>query len=74
MPDHMHLLWCGLAEQTDQSTAMKRFRKEANSCLKRIGFEFQWQPYDHVLKEDELERDALESVIEYIALNPERAR
>lgn len=73
MPDHIHLLWCGLTEVTDQQIAMKRFRKDANDCLRRIGFAFQLQPYDHVLKEDELERDALETVMEYIARNPERA-
>jgi len=73
MPDHMHLLWCGLAETTDQRVAMKRLRKDANDCLKRIGYAFQSQPYDHVLKEEELERETLEAVIEYIARNPERA-
>ena len=74
MPDHLHLLWCGLAEITDQQVAMKRFRKDVNDCLKRIDFAFQLQPYDHVLKDEELERDAIESVIEYIARNPERAK
>ena len=73
MPDHLHMLWCGLTETTDQRVAMKRFRKQTNDCLKRIGFAFELQPYDHVLKHQELERDALESVIEYIARNPERA-
>lgn len=73
MPDHMHLLWCGLTDATDQCVAMKRFRRDVNDCLKRIGFAFQLQPYDHVLKEEELEHDALETVIEYIARNPERA-
>jgi len=73
MPDHMHLLWCGLTESTDQRVAMKRFRKDLNDCLKRVTFSLQSQPFDHVLKEEELERDALEAVIEYIARNPERA-
>ncbi|MEM6473277.1 MAG: hypothetical protein AAF802_27195 [Planctomycetota bacterium] len=72
MPDHMHLLWCGLAQSSDQLLAMQRFRKDANDCLVRIGFGFQKQAYDHVLKDHELGRDALESVIEYIARNPER--
>jgi putative transposase len=72
MPDHLHLLWCGLTKATDQLTAMKRLRKDTNDCLHRIGFSLQLQPYDHVLKEAEIERVALESVIEYIARNPER--
>ena len=73
MPDHMHLLWCGLAEGADQRVAMKHLRKDVNAWLSRIGFEFQLQPYDHVLRDEEMERDALETVIEYIARNPERA-
>jgi hypothetical protein len=32
----------------------------------------QHQPYDHVLRESECERDAFEDVAEYIARNPER--
>ena len=73
MPDHMHLLWCGLTETTCQLVAMKRFRKDINDCLRRIGFEFQSQSYDHVLREEEREREAMEAVIDYIARNPERA-
>jgi REP element-mobilizing transposase RayT len=72
MPDHIHMLWCGLAESTDQRVAMKRLRSDANDCLKRIGYCFQRQPYDHVLRDKELEKDAIESVCDYIARNPER--
>jgi len=72
MPDHMHLLWAGLSSESDQLPAMKNFRKNMNDSLKRIGFEFQRQPYDHVLKDDELELTAIEEVAEYIARNPER--
>ncbi|EMI16644.1 hypothetical protein RMSM_06432 [Rhodopirellula maiorica SM1] len=72
MPDHMHLLWCGLAEGADQRIAMKRLRKDTNDCLKRIGYELQFQPFDHVLREDERELSMLETVMEYIARNPER--
>ncbi|MHC4875017.1 MAG: hypothetical protein ACYTGL_00880 [Planctomycetota bacterium] len=52
---------------------MKHLRKDVNACLARIGLELQLQSYDHVLREDELERGALESVSEYIARNTERA-
>ena len=72
MPDHMHLLWCGLADASDQRVAMKRFRTDTNSSLRRIEYEFQLQPYDHVLRDDELEQDAIMEVIEYIARNAER--
>ena len=64
MPDHMHLLWTGVAESSDQLVAMKSFRKDTNDSLRRIGFEFQLQAYDHVLKENELEHDALEAMAE----------
>jgi REP element-mobilizing transposase RayT len=72
MPDHVHLLWCGLTETSDQRLAMRHLRTDMNDCLKRIGYELQKQPYDHVLKDEELERDAIESLVEYIARNPER--
>lgn len=72
MPDHIHMLWCGLAESTDQRVAMKRLRLNANDCLKRIDHRFQRQPYDHVLREKELEKEAIEGVCDYIARNPER--
>jgi len=72
MPDHMHLLWTGVAELSDQLVAMKSFRRDVNDALGRIGFQLQLQAYDHVLKEDELECEAIESTVEYIARNPER--
>ena len=37
------------------------------------GFRLQQQPYDHVLSEDERQREAFQNVAEYIARNPERA-
>ena len=72
MPDHMHLMWTGLAEQSNQSTAMKAFRVDLNDVLSKIGFQLQLQPYDHVMKDSELERGAIEATAEYIARNPER--
>lgn len=72
MPDHMHLLWCGLSEATDQLIAMKHFRKDINECLKAIGYQLQLQSYDHVLQNEELDQHAVENTIEYIARNPER--
>ena len=72
MPDHMHLLWTGLAEQSNQLTAMKTFRQDLNDTLSRIGFQLQVQAYDHVLQKDEIEIAAIESTAEYIARNPER--
>ncbi len=72
MPDHMHLLWVGLAETSNQLTAMQRFRLDMNDSLQRIGYSFQRQSYDHVFKGNELEQNAIEDVVDYIARNPER--
>jgi len=72
MPDHLHLLCCGLSELTDQRVAIKFLRKNLNLSLKTIGYELQSQPYDHVLREEQCERSAIEDVAEYITRNPER--
>jgi REP element-mobilizing transposase RayT len=73
MPDHLHLLWIGILDGSDQRNAAKYFRKQLNPILEKLGVRFQIQPYDHVLREEERERAAFETVVEYIARNPERA-
>ena len=73
MPDHVHLVWMGLCERSDQLNAMKHFRLRCNDSLQRIGFEVQDQAYDHVLKEEERRDSEFHNVCEYIARNPERA-
>ena len=74
MPDHVHMLWTGLSKKSDQLIAIKSFRKDVNESLKRIGYEFQKQAYDHVLQDKEVEQSSIENVSEYIARNPERKR
>jgi putative transposase len=73
MPDHIHLLWIGILDGSDQQNAMKFFRTQLNSILNKLNVELQQQPYDHVLREEERERTAFEETAEYIARNPERA-
>ena len=73
MPDHIHLLWLGLAEGSDQRNGMKHFRQRLNPVLEKLGTALQKQPYDHVLCADERQPAAFEAVVEYIAQNPERA-
>jgi putative transposase len=73
MPDHLHLLWIGILDGSDQRNAVKFFRKQVNPILEKLEARFQKQPYDHVLREEERDRDAFEAVVEYIARNPERA-
>ena len=72
MPDHIHMLWIGIDDRTDQLRAMKYFRRELSRPLLKLGFEFQHQPYDRVLRDNERLESAVETVVEYIARNPER--
>ena len=74
MPDHIHLLWVGILDGSDQRNAAKFFRSRLNSILVKVGARLQLQSYDHILREEERERFAFEAVVEYIARNPERAR
>src|SRR5438552_797240 len=73
MPDHLHLIWIGLFDGSDQRNAVKFFRAQLNPLLEKLGARFQEQPYDHVLKDEDRERTSFENVVEYIARNPERA-
>jgi putative transposase len=73
MPDHIHLLWMGILDGSDQRVAMKFFRRQVNRVFEALGARFQQQPYDHVLREEERQRTAFEDTVEYIARNPERA-
>lgn len=74
MPDHIHLLWMGILETSDQRVAMRHLRKRFGESLSRIGFALQDQAYDHVLRDDEREEKALMETCEYIARNPERSK
>lgn len=73
MPDHLHLLWMGLLDGSDQLNAVKYFRKQLNRVLGRFNATLQKQPFDHVLRDDERQEMAFQNVVEYIARNPERA-
>lgn len=53
MPDHLHTVWVGIDEQTDLLKASRYFRKHVNLALGKLGYQFQHQPYDRVLRDDE---------------------
>ena len=74
MPDHIHLLWIGLFESSDQRNAMKFFRKQLNIVLEKLNVEMQKQAYDHVLREGERKEEEFIKTVKYIAKNPERAK
>lgn len=73
MPDHMHMVWMGLCDGSDQLNAMKHFRSHCEESLARVGYALQDQAHDHVLKEEERREIEFRNVCEYIARNPERA-
>ncbi len=73
MPDHLHLLWMGLFPGSDQLNGMKFFRMQFNLVLATQQTKLQFQPYEHVLKEEERLQSAFETIVEYIARNPERS-
>ena len=74
MPDHLHMMWMGVLERSDQLSAMKHFRTRLNESLNALDCGLQEQGYDNVLKEDERLEAAFHDTCEYIARNPERAK
>ena len=74
MPDHIHMLWVGILEECDQRITMRYFRKQLTPVLETLKAKLQLQPYDHVLREEEREKNAVETVAEYITRNPERQK
>jgi putative transposase len=73
MPDHMHMLWIGIDDRSDQLKALKYLRKQLAVPLSKLEFALQHQPHDHVLRDDERQEAAFETIVEYIARNPERS-
>ena len=71
MPDHIHLLWAGLTEESDQCLAMEFLRKHLRLALGPASW--QQRAYDHVLQEKERERRAFVSTAHYMLENPVRA-
>lgn len=89
MPDHLHLMFLGLAVASDQLNAVKFLRLRVNRLLAgeplqklavlsraqpRDGWKLQPQAYDHVLREEERKQGAFASVCFYILANPVRAK
>lgn len=70
MPDHLHLVWMGIADTSDQRTATTFVRTQLEPFL--APHIWQHQPHDHVLRENEREHDAFASTWHYIAENPVR--
>ncbi len=71
MPDHVHLIWIGIAGSSDQRLASTFLRAAFAPNL--TSGAWQHQPHDHVLRERDRERGALAATCHYITENPVRA-
>ena len=71
MPDHVHLLWLGMRHDTDQRNSMSFLRTHLEPWL--APHKFQPQAHDHVLRDEERQRDGLARICFYILANPVRA-
>jgi len=71
MPDHIHMLWMGLRQDSDQRNGMAFLRRYLEPALAPC--RFQRQAYDHVLGEEERRRNAFAITCAYILNNPVRA-
>jgi REP element-mobilizing transposase RayT len=71
MPDHMHFIWMGLRESSDQRRGMSFFRTYLNRLIAPI--ELNHQPFDHLLKIEEREQNAFARMCSYILENPSRS-
>jgi len=72
MPDHIHLVWMGLRKDSDQINGMAFLRTYLEPELAPA--QFQPQPQDEVLREEERRRDVFARVCFYVAANPVRAK
>jgi len=75
MPDHLHLLWMGLCEDSDQRNTMKFLHKHlaaelARRSLTGVEFQLQKQSHDRVLREKDRLCGAFEKSCFYILDNP----
>jgi|GEM_PF-308665 len=74
MPDHMHMVLIGCDENgSDQKIAVEFLRKQLKPILTKKSVNIQRTPYDHVLRQEERDRDSFENHAAYILDNPMRA-
>ena len=77
MPDHAHLVWMGLKQDSDQRNAMKFLRTYlAAELAKRsptgVEFELQKQSHDSVLRKEDRVHRAFQKTCFYVLDNPRR--
>jgi REP element-mobilizing transposase RayT len=72
MPDHLHLIWMGMSDESDQRLAAQFFRFHSRDLLAPATW--QKQAFDHVLREEDRKRGAFAAVCRYSFENPVRAK
>jgi len=71
MPDHLHWLGIGLGADSNQLKATRFLRQHLSPHLAPA--RWQHQSHDHVLREHERQRDAVNATCHYITENPVRS-
>jgi putative transposase len=71
MPDHLHLVWMGVGNNSDQRIATRFLRSFLADAL--APNRWQHQPHDRVLRSEERKQNAFFAMVNYIAANPVRA-
>ena len=71
IPDHLHLLLCGMTDIADLSAMVRTFKGRAAAAARRLGYADFWQKgfYDRVIRSGE----EFENAAAYVLMNPVRA-
>ena len=69
MPDHLHTIVTGLTDESDVKRVFERFKQVSAFNLRKEGFSWQKDYYDHVIRKSE----DMKSIVRYIGDNPVRA-
>ncbi|HXH62193.1 MAG TPA: transposase [Fimbriimonadaceae bacterium] len=69
MPDHLHAVLNGYEGSSDMKGAFDRFKQTSGFHLRKDGFEWQKDYYDHVIRKGE----DIHEVVAYVGANPVRA-
>jgi len=68
MPDHLHFIWTGLRDSSNQLAASTFLRKHLKPLIAPALWQF--QAHDHVLREDE--KGYYTETVDYLLMNPVR--
>jgi len=72
MPDHWHLVWLGISDESDQLAATTFLRRHARESLPSNA-RLQDRAHDHVLRNEERKQSSFADTCTYVRENPVRA-